>query len=371
MAGAFRFLSTNIVFNSGASISASSFAPTLPPSFVLDQLWSKVWRSATGWTIVETFNDRIDFTEAGALVATLTPGTYATGALLAAEVQTQLNAAGGNTYTCTYSGATNKFTITKTAGADPITLNWATGPNLARSVGVDMGYSVADDSGGGPYESDLTNYQSRHYVLLTMSTSTRATLSAVVGHNLLTGAGAGSIRIQGDDNADFSLLDVDEALAAADDANILIADFDGDVGLTTSTYWRLLISDTQNPDGFSEIGAWVLGVPVETSVRPSTEYERSRDELSMITQAIDGANHGDLRPTRHVHTLSWTDLVEADRDILEAVQEANPPGRNFLINFDETDIGDSFYGFWSSGLEISMVAAIYWNVRGTFVEALG
>ena len=72
-----------------------------------------------GFHIVAGVNDDIDMVENGvALVATIAAGYYATGTLLAAAVETAMNAASLNasTYACTFSETTRKFTISQ-AGA--------------------------------------------------------------------------------------------------------------------------------------------------------------------------------------------------------------------------------------------------------------
>ena len=111
----------------------------------------------SGWLIVAGENDKLDITEGvtGDATATITAGNYATGALLATEIATRLNvAATDNTWTCTYSSATGKFTIghnnAQTGG-----LEWLTGANAASSIGARLGYTVsADDTGAATYASD-------------------------------------------------------------------------------------------------------------------------------------------------------------------------------------------------------------------------
>lgn len=374
MPGSFRFLSRNLLYTPGAVLTASSFLPTLPTSFLLDQLKSKPWRSASGWTIVPDWNDKIDLIESDALVATLTPGTYATGALLAAEAQVALNAAGANTYSVTYDDSTHKFTITKVAGLDGFTLEWNTGANYWKSVGWDMGYDQAhNDTGGGPYVSDVIVYQSAHRLRVTLPSAHLARYSAIIGHNLrpLTATPAPTVLIEGSPAEDFEFPGYADALNT-DAGDIRLSELaDSDEGLGTNQYWRLTIADRQNPDGYVEIAGWIFGEPVATSLRPSVNYTKSREELSVIVQAIDGAHHGDVRPMRHVHGLEWLEIGDADLAILEGVQDENPPGRDFLMLFNSDDPEDVVYGCWAAGLEISMTAGVYWNVRGSFLEALG
>ncbi len=115
-----------------------------------------------GWNdIVAGTNDKLDFTEGttGDATATITAGKYATGAALATEIQTQMNsAATDNTYTCTYSTSTHKFTIARDTGSDTIGLEWSTGSNAATTIGDDIGFDTsADDTGATSYTSDFVS----------------------------------------------------------------------------------------------------------------------------------------------------------------------------------------------------------------------
>lgn len=107
-------------------------------------------------TITAGTNDDIDLTEGttGAAVATLTAGVYTTGAALATEAQTKINAAAtDNTYTVTYSASTGKLTIARATGTDTIDFPWITGANAATSAAAALGFT-ADDAGATTYTAD-------------------------------------------------------------------------------------------------------------------------------------------------------------------------------------------------------------------------
>lgn len=106
-----------------------------------------------GYMINLAENDRIDFDEGGsALVSTLTAGEY-TAEGLATEIKTQLDADGAATFTVTYDGATDKFTIASDGGT--FSLLWSSGSNKNRSVGITLGYdTTADDTGATSYTAD-------------------------------------------------------------------------------------------------------------------------------------------------------------------------------------------------------------------------
>ncbi len=142
---------------SGSILSASSVDPSFPVKKLRDAAPSATWRSKLGWNVSLSFNDRLDFTEgsAGAAVAQLTVGNYATGDLFAAEIQTAINAAAtDNTYLVTFDSATGKFTIARDTGSDTIDLDFSSGPTVARSAHLDLGYTGTDKTGSTSYESE-------------------------------------------------------------------------------------------------------------------------------------------------------------------------------------------------------------------------
>lgn len=116
---------------------------------------------SNSFIIIAGTNDDLDFTEAtsGDATATMTAGSY-TGATLATEIQTKVNAAASdNTYTCTYTISTRKFTIARATGSDAFGLEWKTGPNGSDNLNTHIGNTIgfednADDTGAITYTSD-------------------------------------------------------------------------------------------------------------------------------------------------------------------------------------------------------------------------
>ena len=101
---------------------------------------------------INRFNNNLYFSEddAGSFTATLTPNGY-TGTQLAAELKTQLEAAGAGTYTVTYDTQSKKMTIA-VAGA-VAAFQFLTGVNNAYG---ELGYELtsASDADAASYTSD-------------------------------------------------------------------------------------------------------------------------------------------------------------------------------------------------------------------------
>jgi len=99
----------------------------------------------------------IDWTDdTGTLAAAISAKWYKDPHEVAEALQTAMNAAGGETFTVSYSDTTGKFTILCTGTL--LSLLWNTGTNAANSIGTKIGFLVAaNDTGTGAttgYPSD-------------------------------------------------------------------------------------------------------------------------------------------------------------------------------------------------------------------------
>ena len=361
---------------SDAILTASSIDAAFPVGWLRDQLRSKKWRSKSGYNVVAGFNNKLDFKEAGvARVATLAVANYPTPALFAAQVQLAMNAAPGavNTYVVTYN--VPFFTITRNTGAAAVILPFGTGANVASSAHRDLGFTSGDYSGLTSYTGGDT-YHSREWVKgdfgSFLGNQAFGQAGAVIEHNLLA-AGAGQITLQGNATDVWSAPSVSKVLATAD-AGIVLNFFIGTGDLCR--YWRFLIEDVSNPDGFSEMGIAYLGTPLFTTVGYSINLSNDPEELSTVDFAIQGAHYQDQRPIRNVWSLEWEEIGDNDLAVLEGWEAATPRGKCFFFAFDGPgDPLDTIYCFRASALRKQYVGpgpgGSYWTASVTLAEALG
>ena len=99
------------------------------------------------WYNINEWNNAFVLTDSGAnnFNITLTNGQYSTGTLFAAEVQTQLLAAGSlvDVYTCTYSTVTKLITISETSGPNNFGITWAANGLLRDQLGYTIDLTAA------------------------------------------------------------------------------------------------------------------------------------------------------------------------------------------------------------------------------------
>ena len=362
MAGTPRLCVTNRVQAPATVLTASSAATGSPASRLKDQLRSKSWRSAIGWTIVAGVNDKIDFNRGGVKVATIAAGTYATGALLCTAIVAALEAADATpVWAASYSGSTFKFTISSDLA---FTLLWSTGANTLTAPHKDLGFAVADTGSATSQTGANAAYTSRHWLKADLVTAAEVLGGIVVNHN--SGAG-GTYTLQGNATDAWGAPTVNQVLAG--DANIRIAY----IATQTLRYWRLVIDDPGNALGYGEVGIWFAGPYTQPTVSYAIGFTKQWEELSEVTVAISGAHFRDEKARRPTWGLAWSEILEADRAALAAAFALVPAGRCFFFSFDAIATPtDTEYGFLVEGVSETLTSGLYFDVAlPTFAGALG
>lgn len=106
--------------------------------------------------IIASTNKHIDITTDNVTddAATIAEGIYQTPHALATAIASAIAAADpAETFTCTYSDTTGKFTIA-TSTSTVLSLLWQSGTNTATSAKTTLGFANTDDTGATTYTSD-------------------------------------------------------------------------------------------------------------------------------------------------------------------------------------------------------------------------
>ena len=245
-----------------------------------------------------------------------------------------------NTYTAAYSTSTKKFTLARATGASTMGLMWTDAHWLGRSMGLDLGFLVAaDDTGATTYDSDAASYQSRHSIEVDFGQSLGVTSSVVINHNAGSG---GTFTIEAndepfwEDTPDFT----DTLLGPSRPEDMRIEFF----AEQQKRYWRLVIDDTTNVDGFSEVGIWYLGSYFEPGQGYSGGWASPRKELSQVGFSDHGAPYMDDKPTAQSWRVIFRPLSETDKDSFESMAAYVKTSRLFFAALDPLNKADeTFY----------------------------
>ncbi len=105
--------------------------------------------------LIGATNKYIDIKDNGGVIAVeIGEALYRTPVALAQAIEAALNASSVETYTCSFSSVTGKFTIASSTSV-LLELLWNTGTNAANSIGITLGFLVAsNDTGAVTYTSD-------------------------------------------------------------------------------------------------------------------------------------------------------------------------------------------------------------------------
>lgn len=338
-----RVYQDNLAILTATVLTPSSEQPAFPVARVRDSRRSKTWRSLDGFVIQLGVNDVLDFNDGSDRAATITPGNYLTGAALATEVDTQMDAVSGTTFTDTYTGA-DKFSVVEDSGAVPVTLKWATGANAARSIGATLGFDTsADDVSGAPASFLSDNAVQKSVASVVVDLGSAQAVEAAVA--LETGvSGSGALKVQGNATSDFSSPSFETTLVAGDPRDTSkYLDF---FAAETYRYWRFLWDDADDPD-FSEAGVLFLGPKIEFERAYDLNLKEGRRVLSAITEADQGAIFTDVKPHPREWMFVFKDTSDADNAKWEDIEEAVRIGQHLFYATDPLNnpLTDTVYGF--------------------------
>ena len=248
--------------------SASSQKPNFPASNLYDrQQRSKVWRSA-GYFNVTSSNNTLVFRETTAtdLTATLTVGEYVTEELFAAEVKLALETAGASTYTVVINSTTGKWQITSNGagGGGIFEIIWTDGDSAGIADLLGFGVS-SDDTGGLTYQGDYININTGEFLLWDFGLPSLPTcfFSLSDRNSPIPLSPSATITLEGNHTNNFSTA-VYSQVIPYDSRVIGLFDSAG-LGTTYLRYWRLKLDDTENSNGFLQLGYVHLGSLIQPS----------------------------------------------------------------------------------------------------------
>ncbi len=309
----FRILDSNKFFATSYTLTASSEATGFPVENLQNHLRSKVWRSS-GNFVITTANRKIDFNDgSGAVVGTLTTGTY-TASALAAEIKTRMDTAGSLVHTISYSTTTGLWTISVPAGT--FSLLWQSGANTASSVGTAIGFSLlADDTGTTTYTGDTLAIHTEEWVKLDLGAAANinsfALLFDAVDGCLLSGSA--TVKIQGNASDSWATPSVDVTVTKDSTYDVYTYRW---ASSQNYRWWRILITDVANTNLSVELGIAFLSLATQLNQLPSIGFTHTLVDLSKGQDNDYGNEFFDEYPSRREFTFNHTALTAADLETL-------------------------------------------------------
>ncbi len=369
-----RLIDYNFAQLSATTVTGSSEDTNFPASNLQNPIRRRVWRS-TGTFVIPAGGKKIDFKESGGgaeLHATVTAGTY-TPDTLETEIKTQLEAAGAETYTVTFSTSTGLWTIS--TGGAYLSILWSTGVNTATSIGSIIGFdTTADDTGATSYTGSTIAIHTEESVVFDLQTTESidsfALLFDAISGNKFTSNVA--LRIQGNATDSWAAPAVDVALSI--DSTYGLASYFWSSN-QSYRYWRVKIVDTANPYLYVELSTVVLGKGRTLSALPGRGLNYVRKDRSEIKTTRYGHRYADIYPQIRSVEFSYPGLSETDCATLETAFIRNGFVTPVALAIDPTATAYDkdrffFYGFFSEPFKMNHVSGTKFSVPISIEEAV-
>lgn len=273
---------------------------------------SKVWRSNGYWEITSS-NKVIIFRETVGvdLTATIVESNYTSDTTFLAAIKTALDAAGDSTYTVTRDSTTNKIKITSNGGGGGGVFQLRCN-DAAFTAATTLGFSTASNlTGALTYTADTLKINTSEWLRWDFGISTNPEAFVLVGvrNSSIKISATATIKLQANATDVWTAPSVDLTLTYNDDA---IVSFNTS-GMGAYRYWRLLITDVSNSNGYVEVSKVYLGniyVPARGGVQ--FPFKSRPTTRSTMVYSEGGQPFCDTRERGQTFDLDWNGLQKAD-----------------------------------------------------------
>lgn len=330
----------------------SSEKAAYPSDNVYDlQRRTKIWRSDGFFQVIDGENEIVFQEQAGVnLTATVAPGEYATPLLFFAAVKTALEAVGAATYTVdTASNGKNRIASNLGGGATVFRL-MTTEAAFAEMAEI-LGFGTdADFTGASTYTADVLRLHTEEWLEwdLGFPTNPEAFILASDRNKPLKITPNCVVKLQANWTRNWDAPSVD--LTVPYDEFVLALWSQNFAGLAPLAegyrYWRVSLSDPENPRRFLEFGLCYLGHVYVTergcSVFP---LEFGPQDLSTVNYAEAGQGFGQELPNTMGIDLTWNALTKQEERELRFFFERQKRTRAFFIILDSVEQADGTGAF--------------------------
>lgn len=322
-----NFISPDIVSNAYVSSQQTLFPVTNIYNF---SRRSKVWRSNGYWNIT-TSNNKIVFSENGGgnLTATLTADEY-DNTTLAAHIKTKMEDAGAGTYTV--SCGTSGLSI---AVAGLTTFNLKCNHADMSGFATLFGFTLTEKTGALSYTPETPYSTEVEWFKWDFGISTNPQAFALIGprNTPLRISPTATITLQGSETDAWTTPSFSTSVSY-DDRGLFVTAASG-IGTEAYRYWRLVILDRLNPNGFIEAGSVYLGSFVENT-RGAVQFPFNSRYIDMsVTQMSEGGQtYSDILPKSEEFDLSWFALTTSEKEELDTFFDTYGTHTAFFVQVD-------------------------------------
>ena len=184
----------------------------------------------------------------------------------------------------------------------------------------------------------------------------------IAGHNI---SDAATVKIQGNDVDVWVGPTVDITMTRGKTVYYAF------VGFAAHLYWRFLVEDPTNPDGYIEIGRLWLGASTSLDNGPARGLVETMHDTTAQTFSITGQLYSDrgIRfKSYDVYFPFFTDAIKAN---VETFADAVGTGVPFFVTYDtgKADKLNPFYAVMTSGIGYTnLLGLVKWDGKMAFRE---
>lgn len=330
-----NFIDVDIVSNATVSSEQAAF----PVSNIYNlQRRSKVWRS-NGYYIIDSTNNKIIFRESIGvdLTATITVGEYTSFSALATEIKTRMEAAGASTYTIDKVTTTKKvrFTSDGLGGGGIFQIIW-TSDSVTQAVASMLGFlTTENDTGFLTYTADELTTGNEEWIKWDFGISTNPKSFILIGprNSPIKISPSATLKLQGSETDIWDNPTYDQTLTYNDEVISLFST----TGLHTEAlrFWRLLIDDVHNPNGYVEIGSIFLGdffTPIQGAAQFPFNGQYIDRSLTVFSEG--GQTFSDIREQAEGFSFTIANMTIAEKEEIDSHFKTVGVAKPFFIYLD-------------------------------------
>ena len=301
----------------------------------------KMWRTDGYWDLTGAVT--IVFQESAGvnITATLAATEYTTDATFLAAIKTALEAAGVGTYTVERDTTTGRIKITQSVagGATVFRLMWTAATGLGAIMGFD---TSADDTGALTYTADLLRIHTSEWLEWDLGIPSNPSALVALGDRdtPIPISPNATVKLQANHTRNWSSPAVDLTITHRDNIlAYLAADGIAGDGSPGYRYWRLVITDNDNPNLYVSLGVVFLGRHVEVSRGcPEFPLELQARDYSERQETESGQRISGFRQQTDVFPLNWAVLDTETKEALQDVWTFYGTHSAFIVSMDPDDV---------------------------------
>lgn len=363
-----RFMYNNFGNAQSTTRTYSSQLSSFPLTSAFDSYRFTGWRPSGAFEITAS-NNTIYINDGADKTVTLTNATYATGTLLAAHIQTQLNASSSN-WTCVYSTTTYKFTIDRSSGTKILRKSQTTS-----ALWNAIGYLGAVDAAATA--ADVIRIHTSEYIKFDLLNQYQIDAFIAIGaiSAYFPIPETATVTIKANNLDDFSSPPLNETMTVTEEG---IVKFFDDID-SSYRYWRIDFEDKANPNGPSvfDLRVIYLGSMEAMSRNISNGFRAARIDKSIGLESEGGTFYYRKKPKywQIDGSVDWT--IPADRKIISDLYEYVGNTTPFFVALDPTTaISDTISEFtkyvtFEGSLDKTHLLYNYFSLPVSFREVIG